>query len=190
MEPGRANSRPGRMCPSTPPGWLRPKRPRRASPRGGNRSPSTPARSSPVVQPANAIAQTCHLDVKVEPGLLDINFGDWHGLTPAEARQRWPEQVTASYEYPEKVSIPNGETLEQVRRRAMAAITNICKLHEDFEIVLVSHTVVNRLIVLAVLAASNRRFWHPAQDFVRHQRHRSENDDFTLVSMNDTCHLT
>jgi broad specificity phosphatase PhoE len=46
----------------------------------------------------------------------------------------------------------------------MTALKEICRLHHDQEIVLVSHTVVNRLILLGVLGLGNERFWQLRQE--------------------------
>ncbi len=52
-----------------------------------------------------------------------------------------------------------------------------------------SHTVVNRVILLAVLGLGNDRFWRLRQDNCAINVFEAAGGDFTLVSMNDTCHL-
>jgi len=54
--------------------------------------------SSPLsraVKTAEAIAKHFDLQVQTYPGLTDIDYGEWQGLTPDEARERWPEAVDA-----------------------------------------------------------------------------------------------
>jgi broad specificity phosphatase PhoE len=53
----------------------------------------------------------------------------------------------------------------------------------------VSHTVVNRIILLGVLGLGNERFWRLRQDTCAINVFEVENDVFTLVIMNDTGHL-
>lgn len=138
---------------------------------------------------AQAIA--AHFDLPVLPldGLIDIDYGDWQGLTPEEARVRWPERVDAWYAAPETVHIPRGESLGELRERAKAAIAGLVFRHPDQTLVLVSHTVVNRVILLAVLRLGNERFWRLRQDNCAINVFEAHGGDFTLVSMNDTCHL-
>ena len=148
--------------------------------------------SSPLkraIQTAQQIAQSLNLKIKPAEGLIDINYGKWQGLTPQTARTLWPELVANWYDHPEMVQIPDGESLKQVRDRAMAALIEICKSHADEQIVLVSHTVINRLILLGVLDLGNERFWHLHQDPCAINLIELSEKGFTLVFMNDTCHL-
>ena len=148
--------------------------------------------SSPLsraIRTAEAGASHYNLPVIAYPGLLDIDYGLWQGLTPAEARQQWPEAVTAWYEAPHTVQIPEGESLAQLRERAMAAVAHLAGRHPGEPIVLVGHTVINRIILLGVLGLGNDRFWHLRQDTCAINVIEAGQDDYVLVSLNDTCHL-
>lgn len=149
--------------------------------------------SSPLsraVQTAKAIA--CHFDqeVQVLSGLVDIDYGQWQGLTPEEARSRWPELVGTWYSAPHTVHIPDGETLSEVRARGLATVQELAYRYEGQTIVLVGHTVTNRAILLAVLGLGNDRFWRLRQEPCAINVFEVEKGDFTLVSLNDTYHLT
>jgi len=148
--------------------------------------------SSPLIramQTAATIAKKFHLTALTADGLIDVDYGKWQGLTPEEAREQWPDLLTNWYEHPEVVKIPGGETLAQVSSRAMSALKEVSWLHPDQEIVLVSHTVVNRLILLGILGLRIERFWHLRQEPCAINVIEKSEKDFTLVSMNDTCHL-
>ncbi len=148
--------------------------------------------SSPLsraVVTAEAIAGHFALAVQVHPGLADIDYGEWQGLTPDEARARWPEINHAWYNAPQTARIPGGETLDDLRARAMAAVSELAARHAGQTIVLVGHTVVNRIILLGVLGLGNDRFWRLRQDTCAVNVFEAEGDDFTLVSLNDTYHL-
>lgn len=138
---------------------------------------------------AQAIAAHFELPVLPLDGLIDIDYGDWQGLTPEEARGRWPDLVDAWYAAPETVHIPRGESLGELRERAAAAIDGLVSRHPGQTLVLVSHTVVNRVILLAVLRLGNDRFWRLRQDNCAINVFEAHASDFTLASMNDTCHL-
>ena len=148
--------------------------------------------SSPLVRAmdtAETIAIKCRLSALPSRGLIDIDYGMWQGLTPQEARQKWPELVANWYDHPQKVEIPGGESLALVRVRATAALDEICQLHTGQEIVLVSHTVVNRLIISAILGLGNERFWHLGQEPCAINVIEKNEKGGILVSMNDTSHL-
>lgn len=141
------------------------------------------------VKTAQAIARHFNLPVQIHPDLADIDYGEWQGLTPEEARQRWPEQIDDWYHHPERASIPRGETLTALRQRAMQTVNELAAKHPGETIVLVGHTVINRIILLGVLGLGNERFWHLRQDTCAINVFEVENGDFVLVSLNDTCHL-
>jgi len=147
---------------------------------------------SRAVRTAEAIARHFALPMQVHPGLADIDYGAWQGLTPDEARARWPDIVEAWYAAPHKAHIPGGETLDGLRARAMATVRELATRHPDPKgtIVLVGHTVINRIILLGVLGLGNDRFWRLRQDTCAINVFETQGEEFTLVSLNDTCHLS
>jgi probable phosphoglycerate mutase len=144
---------------------------------------------SRAIKTAEAIARHFALPVQVHPGLADIDFGEWQGLTRDEALARWPDDVTAWYTVPHTAHIPRGETLASLRARAMPTVAELAARHVGQTIVLVGHTVINRVILLGVLGLGNDRFWRLQQDNCAINVFDAEDGDYTLVSLNDTCHL-
>ena len=140
-------------------------------------------------QTAEAIGRCCDVPVIVEDRLIDIDYGAWQGLTPGEVQARWPDESAAWYATPHLARIPGGETLDALRTRAMLAVHDLAARHEGRTIVLVSHTVVNRIILLGVLTLGNDRFWRLRQDTCAVNVFDMDSGEGTLVSMNDTCHL-
>jgi probable phosphoglycerate mutase len=138
---------------------------------------------------AEAIAWHFELPVQIHKGLTDIDYGQWQGLTPDEVKERWPGDIGAWYNAPHTAHIPGGETLAALRARAMRTVNELASLHEDQTIVLVSHTVINRIILLGVLGLGNDRFWRLRQDTCALNVFEVEGGVFTLVSLNDTNHL-
>jgi probable phosphoglycerate mutase len=148
--------------------------------------------SSPLsraVKTAEAIAKHFDLTVEVHPGLADIDYGDWQGLSPDEVRPRWTNMLDAWYNAPHLAVIPNGETLADLRERAMKTMNELAAKHADETILLLGHTVINRIILLGVLGLGNERFWYIKQDTCAINLFDVEDGDYTLISLNDTCHL-
>jgi phosphoserine phosphatase len=112
-----------------------------------------------AVKTAEAIGRHVNLDVEIHPGLIDIDYGDWQTLTPDEVRSRWHEMIEAWYKTPHLAYIPGGETLVEIRVRAMWAVGNLAARHAGETIILVAHTVINRIILLCVQGLGNDRFW-------------------------------
>jgi probable phosphoglycerate mutase len=148
--------------------------------------------SSPLVRAirtGEAIAKHFDLPVNLHSGIADIDYGEWQGLTPDEVKARWPDIYHAWYDQPHLARIPGGETLDDLRTRGMAAVNELAAHHDEQTIVLVGHTVINRIILLGVLGLSNDRFWHLHQDTCAINVFEVKNGDYVLVSLNDTCHL-
>jgi broad specificity phosphatase PhoE len=148
--------------------------------------------SSPLsraVRTAEAITKHFDLPVQIHPGLADIDYGEWQGLTPDEVRDHWPAELHLWYHQPEEAIIPGGETLTQLRSRGMSTVNELSARHTEQTIVLVGHTVINRIILLGILGLGNERFWHIKQDTCAINVFEVEKGDFVLVSLNDTCHL-
>jgi probable phosphoglycerate mutase len=144
---------------------------------------------SRAVQTAEAIARQCGLTVELQPDLIDIDYGQWQGLTPAQVRERWPELLERWHAAPHTLVIPGGETLAQLRTRAMAVVSALLEKHRGQTIVLVGHTVLNRVLLLAMLGLGTERFWRLRQGICAINVIEAEAADFTLVTLNDTAHL-
>lgn len=123
---------------------------------GGIFSPAEPPRlvSSPALrcrQTAYAIAAGLGLDraaIGLEPGLLEIDYGDWEGLTADECRVRDPQLRAAWEADPFATRCPGGESGGDVARRSRAVLTPI----EEWLLggaartaIVVAHNHVNRL---------------------------------------------
>ena len=150
------------------------------------------AYSSPLsraVKTAEAIARHFDLPVQIHAGMADIDYGEWQGLTPDEVKERWPETLYAWYHAPHTARIPGGETLDDLRTRGMAAVHELATRHAEQTIALVGHTVINRIVLLGVLGLGNDRFWRLRQDTCAINVFEADGGEFTLASLNDTCHL-
>jgi broad specificity phosphatase PhoE len=62
-------------------------------------------------------------------------------------------------------------------------------LHSGEEIVAVAHTVVNRVVMCAVLGLDNSHYWRIGQDTCAINVFRWRNGTFYVDLLNDTCHL-
>lgn len=150
------------------------------------------AYSSPLpraMQTAEAIANRCGVQVQPTESLTDMHFGEWQGLTPEEVAARYPEQHALWLTTPHTARIPGGETLGAVRRRAMAGARQIIASHPDETVVVVSHLVVCRLLVLAMLGLSAGHYWRIAQETSAINVFECTDGAFTAAGLNDTCHL-
>lgn len=71
-----------------------------------------------------------------DPALREINFGDWDGLTFAQAEAQNAALLRAYWETPGDVAPPNGESWNAVRARVDSAIDRLVALgHPDLIVV-------------------------------------------------------
>jgi probable phosphoglycerate mutase len=114
--------------------------------------------SSPLArcqQTASAIAQRLGpVPVRVEPDLIECDFGEWEGLTFAEVRQRWPDQMDA-WLSSSAVAPPGGESFDAVLARVRSARARLLVEHPATTVVLVSHVTPIKLILKDALAAGD-----------------------------------
>ena len=67
---------------------------------------------------AEIIAATLGLDApRVDPRLIELAYGAWEGLTQAEVRACWPDQLRQWKRAPDAATLPGGESLADVRQR-------------------------------------------------------------------------
>ena len=140
-------------------------------------------------QTAAAIAQHFDLPVQSHPGLLDIHYGDWQGLTPDEVAARWPSEFEQWHHAPATVQIPGGESLEILRERGMDAVRTLAARHTSETIVLVGHTVINRVLLLSMMGVGLEAFWRLRQDPCAINVVEAGAQGYVLCLVNQTLHL-
>jgi broad specificity phosphatase PhoE len=148
--------------------------------------------SSPLrraVQTAELIADRLGLEVRTVSGFNDMNFGQWQGLSYSEVRQRWPEVSQAWLTAPQTVTFPNGESLARVRQRGVSALQQVIEQHPNQDAVIVGHTVLNRVLLCAVLGLDDSHHWRIGQDTCAVNTIEWREGVFFVGSINDTCHL-
>ena len=147
--------------------------------------------SSPLqraLKTAEIIARQHKIKVAITPGLIDFNYGQWQGLSHREVKDSYKELYGEWANHPERVKMPDGESLEDVRQRAMGVVTDIITGHNG-TVVLVSHRVVNKVLICALLGLDNSHFWKIKQDTGGMTIFTYENGRFVLTRHNDTSYL-
>ena len=92
------------------------------------------------------------LVVKVEEDLREAAFGDWDGLTFAEVKERWPDEL-AAWLGASDVAPPGGEPLDDVARRMRSLQARLLARYAGQTVLLVSHVTPVKLLVRDALRA-------------------------------------
>ena len=111
--------------------------------------------TSPLVrarQTAAEAAAASGADMLVEDRFREADFGDWEGLTFAEASEGWPGELAAWVAEP-STAPPAGESLADAGRRVTAALDDLLAERPGQTILIVSHvTPIKELVARALLA--------------------------------------
>jgi broad specificity phosphatase PhoE len=138
---------------------------------------------------ASIIAKHLNLEAKLLPGIIDIDFGEWQGLSPEEAAARDGALYATWLKNPQLVRFPGGESLSEVRQRAAIAVEELVKQYPDVMIALISHRVVCQILILHLLGLDNSHFWQIDQDVCAINVFEVNNGTAFVRLLNDTCHL-
>ncbi len=147
--------------------------------------------SSPLkraLNTAQAITRRQKLEVEVSPGLIDCDFGQWQGLQLEEVKDRYKGLYRQWAESPHRLKIPGGESLDEVRERALEVVDDIVARYKE-RVVLVSHRVVNKVLICALLGLDNSHFWNIRQDTCGTTTFGHQDGRFVLINHNDTSYL-
>jgi len=148
--------------------------------------------SSPLArakETAEAIAEFHNLEVQCLAGLTDLHFGEWEGLSLKEVQKHYPDLYQRWLKAPHQVCFPGGEGLDAVRSRAREAVEGIMARHPQEAVALVSHRVVLKVLICALLGLDNSHFWNIAQDTTAINCFQHRNGTWICNFLNDTCHL-
>ncbi len=141
-----------------------------------------------ALQTAEVVSGQHRLKVNIAPGLIDFDYGQWQGLANQEVQDKYKELYAEWLNHPERVKMPGGESLDDVRERAVVVVDEIIARHKSTA-VLVSHRVVNKVLICALLGLDNSHFWNIRQDTGAITIFAYERGQFILTKHNETCFL-
>jgi len=138
---------------------------------------------------AESVAEATGAPLIVDDDLIEADFGEWQGLTFAEARERWPDELTAWLATADAAP-PGGESFAMVALRVLAAQDRLIEAHKNKRVVVVSHvTPIKTLICRALLAPPEAMFRMNLDVASLTRIDNFENGSSLLRSLNDTSHL-
>lgn len=139
---------------------------------------------------ARIIAEPHGLEVQVTPGLKEMNFGVWEGLTFPDLEIKYPELIKIWMERPQDLLIPEGESFKMVRDRALSTIIKICGDYPLGNLMFVSHGGTIAAVLTGLLGLPVERMWTFRQKNSALNILVQRGDRFVLDAYNDTCHLS
>jgi probable phosphoglycerate mutase len=102
---------------------------------------------------AGIVAARLGLDVTIEDGLRETDFGAWEGLTFGEVRERHPDDLTAWLADPEARPTGGGESFAETATRIAATRDKLVAAHAGRTVLLVTHVTPIKTFVRLALGA-------------------------------------
>lgn len=150
------------------------------------------AYSSPLrraYRTAEIITAPHSIPVSILEGVGEIRIGAWEGMYAVEIEVKYPDIWRVWRRDPSSFQMPGGESLAQVRERAIASFEDIVEANRGQQVLVVTHDVVVRLLVAYCLDVSSSIY----------RRLETANASLTVIQLidsrrrlcllNDTGHL-
>ncbi|MEU3313448.1 bifunctional RNase H/acid phosphatase [Streptomyces sp. NPDC006662] len=139
---------------------------------------------------AQAVADRLGLPVTVEEGLRETDFGAWEGLTFAEVRERFPDDLQAWLDSSKAAPTGGGESFAAVTRRVSATRDRLLTAYAGRTVLLVTHvTPVKTLVRLALGAPPESLFKMELSAASLSAVAYYADGNASLRLLNDTSHL-
>jgi len=123
--------------------------------------------------------------------LREMNFGPFEGLKYEQIVRRYPKLYRNWVDNPEKVRIPNGEGLRDLRKRVKDRLSLILSQQPGKTLAIVTHGGPIRVILCDALKFDVSMFWQIRQEIGALNIIDYAKESFpTVVKMNDTSHLS
>jgi len=139
-------------------------------------------------QEAGGRASAAGTEITLRKELLEIDHGEWSGLRKEQVQQRWPELERKWHTQPSAVEMPKGESLKDVRARALSFLASVRQEHAEGNILVVTHGTVLRIMLAHFLDMALDQIWSIQAENCA----LSIVDDYDvplIMAINDSCHL-
>jgi probable phosphoglycerate mutase len=139
---------------------------------------------------AQIIGRATGLEVVQTPGLREINFGVWQGLSSLQIRERDPDVYAARRTNPYDVAPAGAETWRHFYDRAMQAVRDILVTTAAQRVIVVTHSGVCTVIGLHALGfdCTGKRTFDSHNCGIH--TIAVHGDTWRAVTFNDITHLT
>jgi alpha-ribazole phosphatase/probable phosphoglycerate mutase len=114
---------------------------------------------------AEIIAQPHGLSPQAFPQFREVHFGRWQGLSYSQVMEQYPSDIPQWLKNVDQFCIPEGESMIQVRQRAIPQLQELIEQHRGKEFVLVCHGALNRLILAEALHLPMAHLLRMEQDY-------------------------
>nr|WP_238357589.1 histidine phosphatase family protein [Cohnella zeiphila] len=140
-------------------------------------------------QTAGPLAASERLPVREDRRLIEIDFGEWDGVTAAEIREKHAAGWLAWTTDPGRTAAGRtGETALSVYERALGFFEEKSRLHPDDTVAVVAHDTWIRIFVAGMLEMPFRSYRRLRQQNAAVTVIETSEDGYVLKHLNDSLH--
>lgn len=140
-------------------------------------------------QTAEIIGNKLNIEVEQTEALREMNFGTWEGRIIKDIIEEDPELYKMWRNEPHLAKIPQGETLSQIKERTDAFIKEINEKYDGKHIVLVTHSLCARIMLLSFLDSDVKNIYRINQANTALNIIELRDYGPVVMKMNDTTHI-
>jgi probable phosphoglycerate mutase len=142
-----------------------------------------------AVQTAQIIGKKINIEVEETKNLREMGFGVWEGLLIDEIKKCHAKTYDIWRNEPHLVNIEQGENLHIIKERIDKFIKEINDKYDNRHILLVSHSVTVRVLLLSFLNSGMENIYRIKQDNTALNIVEYRDYGPVIIKMNDTTHL-
>jgi broad specificity phosphatase PhoE len=117
-----------------------------------------------AIATARPAAQRQKLELQIRPGLREMHFGRWQGLSWEQIRRREPRAADRWLEHFASQSIPGAERFLRFKRRVEAELQAIVDANQGRCVLVVTHAGVIRVALAGALGMKDENIFRLAVD--------------------------
>ncbi|MGL5751672.1 MAG: histidine phosphatase family protein [Paraclostridium sp.] len=142
-----------------------------------------------AVETADILGEKLNINVQKTEALREMGFGEWEGLLIDEIKSVYADVYNTWRNEPHLVQIPGGETLHLIKDRVDSFIKDINEKCDNKHILLVTHSVTVRVMLLAFLDSGMENIYRIKQDNTALNIVEYRDYGPVIIKMNDTSHI-
>jgi probable phosphoglycerate mutase len=148
---------------------------------------SSPLKRAAVT--AETISEALGIACETDGAFNNINLGSWQGVPKKRVMEEYPEEWRRWTTEPERLVVPGGESVEDVKRRASVRLREIVASRGG-TFAIVTHRSVIKVLAAFMLNVPPPYFWKFYTDNAAYCVFEHSQSGFTLIAWNRNSHLS
>ncbi|MEI5908500.1 histidine phosphatase family protein [Bacillus spongiae] len=113
-----------------------------------------------TIETTNIINEQRNLIVTKSNKLLEMNFGEWEGLTRSQIKETFNNEYKLFETDPANFVAPTGESLVEVKARVIQFINELLEKHNGKNVLVVTHSIVLKILMANFEGRPLAKMWN------------------------------